>query len=44
MEFRRKEHQQQQQMNIFMQLGMTAMMAYMGVKVPKADDDNESKH
>ncbi len=42
-ELRRKESQQQQQMNMFMQLGMTAMMAYMGVKLPKPDDDNESK-
>jgi hypothetical protein len=34
----RKESQQQQQMKMMMQLGMTAMMAYIGVKPPKPDD------
>ena len=38
LELRRKESQQQQQMTMMMQLGMTAMMAYLGVKPPKPDD------
>ncbi len=38
LELRRKESQQQQQMRMMMQLGMTAMMAYLGVKPPKPDD------
>ncbi len=38
LELRRKERQQQQQMTMMMQLGMTAMMAYLGVKPPKPDD------
>jgi hypothetical protein len=39
LELWRKESQQQQQMAMMMQLlGMTAMMAYLGVKQPKPDD------
>jgi hypothetical protein len=38
LELRRKESQQQQQMTMMMQLGMTAMMAYLGAKPPKPDD------
>ncbi len=38
LELRRKESQQQQQTTMMMQLGMTAMMAFFGMKVPKPDD------
>lgn len=43
LELRKKESQQHQQIHMFMQLGMTAMMVYMGVKKPKPDDDNDKK-
>ncbi len=38
---RLKEGRPQQQMNTFLQFAMTGMMALMGVKVPKNDDDSK---
>jgi hypothetical protein len=38
-----KEDRQEYQMNTFLQLAMTGMMAYMGVKLPKNDDDSDNR-
>jgi hypothetical protein len=40
-EMRLKESRQQQQRNNFLQFAMTGMMAFMGVKLPKHDDDSK---
>ena len=40
-EMKLKESRQQQQMNNFLQFAMAGMMAFMGAKVPKSDDDSK---